>query len=64
MTATVDLYNQGSETILKENTKMETYEGLFEIASEKVKDVAAYAKNIQTIITTGKAAEEIAYFLY
>jgi hypothetical protein len=40
------------------------YEGLFEIASEKVKDVAAYAKNIQTIITTGKAAEEIAYFLY
>ena len=32
---------------------METYEGLFEIASEKIKDVAAYAKNIQTIIKTG-----------
>ena len=43
---------------------METISGQFDYVSKKVKDVSEFAKNIQTIITTGKAVEEVAYFLY
>ena len=64
VTATVDLYNPGAELILKQQAEMKNLEGQFNQVSEKVKDVSEFAKNIQTIISTGKAVEEVASFLY